>query len=471
MAGQRPNCCEGFSRSEAMHAALAGGRGPSTVREWDPRMPLPAGVGIDRKRFLLGAAGGLLSVYGAGRTGLGGRAFSEGIAEAATTQGPSSPVLVSIFLAGGIDALSVLSPTEDPLYRKLRPSLAISPAAGIPFSEDPALSWGPAAASFAKLHDAGKVTVLPGIGYSGPDMSHFTSRHYWEVGATETRLRTGWLGRYLDLAGNPNNPLQGLSMDSEMNPTLATARNPVAAIDQPDNFTLWLEGVSGDIFEQAIDTASSLGGAEHRFGDPAMAQVAQAASEVGTVRHALAPFANAHGKPAYTSPAYPQASGTDFPERLAGLAAMLAAGLPLRCVALTPDAQFDTHASQAATFSAGLTLIADAIAAFQADLEDRGLADRVLVHVWSEFGRRVQENGSKGTDHGAAGTSMLIGTRAAGKMIGEWPALTRLDADGNQRANVDYRGVYCSLLEQWFAQEGGAIIPHADQFPRHRLIA
>src|ERR1700733_6016650 len=112
-------CCDGFSRSEAMRAALAAGApgGGSNPREWDPRMPIPAGAGIDRRRFLLGAAGGGMSVYGAGRLGLGGRARADGIAEAAAVQSSSSPVLVSIFLAGGIDALSVLAPTEDPLYQ------------------------------------------------------------------------------------------------------------------------------------------------------------------------------------------------------------------------------------------------------------------------------------------------------------------------------------------------------------------
>jgi hypothetical protein len=142
-------CCSGFTRAQAMRAAVASGRkgGGWSPREWDPRMPVPAGAGVDRRRFLLAAAGGLVSVYGAGRLGLGGQALSEGIAQAATSQSPSSPILVSIFLAGGADALSVLAPTQDPTYRKLRPTLAISPAQGIPFAEDPRLSWGPAAAA------------------------------------------------------------------------------------------------------------------------------------------------------------------------------------------------------------------------------------------------------------------------------------------------------------------------------------
>jgi uncharacterized protein (DUF1501 family) len=464
------NCCSGFTRAQAMRAAVASGR-PASGREWDPRMPIPAGAGVDRRRFLLAAAGGLVSVYGAGRLGLGGRALSEGIAQAATVQGPSSPILVSVFLAGGADALSVLAPTGDPTYRKLRPTLAISPDQGIPFAEDPRLSWGPAAAAFAQLHSAGKLTVFPGIGYADPDMSHFTSRHYWEVGAADTRLVTGWLGRYLDQVGTAANPLQGLSMDGEMNPTLATAVNPVAAIDRPDTFSLGLQDVWGDVFSQTLDAAAALGDAHRRSVDPAIAQVAGAASEVGVVRRALAPFRTADGKPSYTPPVtYPTSAKSDFPLRLAGLAAMIGAGLPLRCVALTPETQFDTHASQADTFTSGLSLIAEAIAAFQSDLEARGIADRVLLHVWTEFGRRAQENGGLGTDHGAAGVGMLIGTRTTGAMVGEWPALTSLDANGNQKENVDFRGVYASLLEQWFDHDAASVIPDARRFARYPLI-
>ncbi len=140
-------------------------------------------------------------------------------------------------------------------------------------------------------------------------------------------------------------------------------------------------------------------------------------------------------------------------------------------MALTTDAQFDTHSSQSTTFNTGVKLVSDSLAAFQADLEARGVDNRVLVHVWSEFGRRAQENGSDGTDHGAAGTSLLIGSRVNGGMIGEFPPLSRLDDNGNQLVNVDFRGVYASLLEQWFDHDAGAVIPHAHHFKRYSLLA
>ena len=121
-------------------------------------------------------------------------------------------------------------------------------------------------------------------------------------------------------------------------------------------------------------------------------------------------------------------------------------------------------------FNPSIQTIADSVAAFQADLEARGLADRVLIHVWSEFGRRAEENGSLGTDHGASGTSLLIGNRVTGTMVGEWPGITKLDTNGNQIENVDYRGVYASLLEQFLGQDAAPVIPQAASFPRYQLL-
>ena len=478
-APRTANHCDGFTRSQAIRRALASGVRP-VAREWDSRMPIPAGVGIDRRRFIAGAVGGLALVYGAGRAGLTDSMLGDGIARAATLQPSNSPILVSLFLQGGLDSLSLLAPAGDPTYEKLRPTLAVAPGSGVQFREDTSLTWHPSAQSIASLHDAGKVLVFPGIGYADEDMSHFTSRHYWEVGTTDASLTTGWLGRYLDVTGDPTNPFQGLSLDGQMNPTLATARNPVAAIDQPDNFAVWVNGVWGDVQEWALESASSLGDRQRTYHDPAIRQVASAASEVGVVRRTLKPWSKdqsnassaANPGAAYGSSAgYPASTDDDLPARLAGLASMIAAGVPLKCVALSTGVQFDTHSSQAKTFDTGVKLVSDSLAAFQADLEARGVDNRVLVHVWSEFGRRALENGSDGTDHGAAGTSLLIGSRVNGGMIGEFPALDRLDANGNQVVNVDFRGVYASLLEQWFDHDAGAVIPAAARFPRYQLLA
>src|SRR5207237_9408042 len=150
-----------------------------------------------------------------------------------------------------------------------------------------------------------------------------------------------------------------------------------------------------------------------------------------------------------TPVAYP-GSTDPFAHRLAGLAAMIAAGLPLKAVSVTAPGHYDTHADQANAFTTGLKLTSDTLLAFQRDLEQRGIADRVLVHVWSEFGRRARENGSNGTDHGAAGLGFVIGSRVRGGMIGEYPGLqTGLDEDGNLKPTADFRGLYCAVLGPW----------------------
>jgi uncharacterized protein (DUF1501 family) len=452
--------CDGLSRSRFLHrAAVEAGRGLPAI---EPGMPQPAGTGLSRRSFLAQGLGATLAVYGGSKLGL--RALEEGIAAAAT--GPAQAVLVSVFLEGGADALSILSPQGDPLYRKLRPHLALS--GGQAFADDDRLSWHPAANGIAALHAERKVTVMPAVGYTNADQSHFTSRHYWEVGATSTALRTGWLGRYLDRAGTTDNPLQGLSLDSTLAPALATAKVPVASVEGPDQYDFWSRNVWGEVEQRMLQAIGSLGA---QPADPALQAAGGAAAQVDRLRNQLLPFQGRNGQPGYTSPvAYPKSSES-FPKRLAGLAAMIGAGLPLRAVALSAPGHYDTHSDQAGTLAKGLQLTADSLLAFQRDLESRGVADRVLVHVWSEFGRRAQENGSAGTDHGAAGVGFLIGTQAKGTMVGEFPGLkSGLDEEGNVKATADFRGVYAALLEQWLGTDAGAVLPDAASFERPVLV-
>jgi uncharacterized protein (DUF1501 family) len=457
-------CCSDFSRTELVRrAAVEAGRGLPAI---EPGMPMPAGTGLDRRSFLARTAGLALAVYGG--SSLLPRALEEGIAAAAAA-GPQR-VLVSVFLDGGADSLSMLFPSGDPLYRRLRPRLALPASAGQPFAEDERLRWHPSLGSLATLHGEGKVTVLPGVGYAGPDQSHFTSRHFWEVGATSEQLRTGWLGRYLDRAGSADNPLQGLSLESRLQPALATAKMPVASIDGPDRYDFWTRNVWGEVETRMLDAIGSLG-AIPAGGDPALAQATGAARQAARLREQLRPFTPQDDKPGFTSPvAYPTSEDDEFPRRLAGLAAMLGAGLPVRVVALNAPGMYDTHDDQPQELANGLKLTADSLLAFQRDLEARGLSERVLVHVWSEFGRRAKENGSNGTDHGAAGTGFLIGARASGTMIGEFPGLASLDRDGNLRATSDFRGLYSALLEDWLGADAEAIIPGARSFARPRVV-
>jgi uncharacterized protein (DUF1501 family) len=440
------------------HAAVEAGRGLPSI---EPGMPTPAGTGLSRRAFLARGAGVALAVYGANRIGL--RALQEGVAAAAS--GGPQRVLVSIFLPGGCDGMSVLAPVGDSRYAQLRPTLALPASAGTPFAPDSRLRWSDSAAGLSTLFGEGKVTVFPAIGYDHPDQSHFTSRHFWEVGATDTHARYGWLGRYLDAAGAGDNPLQGLSLDSDLSPALAPSRVPVAAVDKPEGFDFWVPGVDDPVKEPMLNAFGDLG--RLATTDPVKAGARKVATEVDTVRRQLAPFATPDGNPNYNSPVtYPD---TDFARRLAALGAMLAAGLPLHCVTIDADGGYDTHSGQADSLAGDIKGTCDAVLTFQRDVEARGLADRVLVLLWSEFGRRPEENGS-GTDHGAAGTAFVIGSKSSGQAIGEFPGLSNLDDDDNLRATSDFRGMYCSLLEQWFGFDSAAVIPNAASFARPTLV-
>jgi uncharacterized protein (DUF1501 family) len=453
------DCCDEFSRSALLRKAVAeAGAGLPAI---EPGMPLPAGTGLDRRSFLARSVGLAIAVYGA--SALTPRMFDEGIAQALAAGGPDT-ILVSIFMDGGADSLSLLFPHGDPEYRRLRPQLAL-PDSGLVFPEDTRLRWHPSAASFHTLHGEGKLSVLPAVGYTNADQSHFTSRHYWEVGDTDVRLQTGWLGRYLDRVGTADNPLQGVSLDGDLSPSLATAKKPVAALSGAGNYSFWSPGVWGQVEERMLDAVGKLGTA--RGHDPALAGARAVTYQSNRLREQLAPFNTDGG---FNSPVSYPTSESGFPDQLAGLAAMLAAGLPLHCVALTAYGMYDTHSEQADTLAQGLKLTSDTLLAFQRDLEARGLADRVLTLVWSEFGRRAEENGS-GTDHGAAGIGLLMGTRVRGTMIGEFPGLKNgLDEDGNLKATVDYRSVYCSVLEQWLGTDAAPIVPHAGSFARVPLL-
>jgi uncharacterized protein (DUF1501 family) len=394
------------------------------------------------------------------------RQFEEGIAEASAATGPSDPVLVSIFMEGGWDALSVLAPVKEAKYKELRPALGLTEGAGKVFTEDENLMWHPAAAGLAELHGQGKVTVFPAIGYQPADESHFTSRHYWEVGQLDAQARTGWMGRYLDVAGHPSNPLQGLSLDYSLAPALATATMPVAAVSSPADYTMWANGLGDPVMTPALQTFGALGALP--ASSPALAQARAASYDTGLVLESMASFVKSQEEPGATPPVtYPK---SDFAERLAALAAMLHTGMPIKCVSLNGVGSYDTHSAEAGTLATNLEQTVTALVAFQHDLEARGLDQRVLIQVWSEFGRRPEENGS-GTDHGAAGAAFLIGSRAAGKMVGQFPGLSKLDVNENVEKTSDFRGFYCALLEQWFQVEAGLVIPEAASFERPVLVA
>jgi uncharacterized protein (DUF1501 family) len=315
------------------------------------------------------------------------------------------------------------------------------------------------------LFERGKVGFLPGIDYSNPDLSHFHSRHFWETGLITDRDTPGWLGRWLDRSGGRDNPLQGVSIGYGLSPVMRSGRAPVAAVASPGDAGFWMRDVWGDAYDAAMKTYGRLG--HGGGGGQALGAAREAARLAKQVADRLAPYAEHDGvDPLASSVAYPENS--DFGDRLRNLAALISKPLGIRVAHVEADGDFDTHDNQS-ELTKILADVSQCLAAFQADLEARGVADRTLTFVWSEFGRRPEENDS-GTDHGAGGVAWVQGNRALAGVHSDYPDLNRLDREDNLQVTIDFRRVYSSLLEQHLGTPASAVIPRAGKFGRVQLV-
>jgi uncharacterized protein (DUF1501 family) len=428
------------------------------------------GGGVTRRQVIgRGLAAGL-AIY-ASRAMPISRMFEA--AEAAYAQAPDAPVVVSVFLPGGCDLLDTIVPLDQygrysdlrPQIRQKSPPQLGSTGLGV----HPSLTSG-VNGGVKGLFEAGKVGLMPGIDYSNPDLSHFHSRHFWETGLVTQKAGTGWLGRYLDQTGSPDNPLQGVSMSGSLSPVLHTASAPVAAVSSPDSAQFWIPDVWGKAFDDAMSAWADI--STRATHGPGAAAATAAARRAKQVADQLAPYRSDEKKgidPLAGSIPYPK--DNDLGDKLKTLAGLLAQPLGIRLAAVDADGDFDTHDRQGEDLTKSLKLTSEALSAFQADLESRGIADRVLTLVWSEFGRRPQENESEGTDHGAGGLAWVQGTRVKSGVLSDYPDLRRLDREDNLEVTLDFRRVYCSVLEQWLGADAAAVIPGAPSFGRLQVAA
>jgi uncharacterized protein (DUF1501 family) len=239
----------------------------------------------------------------------------------------------------------------------------------------------------------------------------------------------------------------------------------VAAVASPGDAGFWIRGVWGDAYDAAMAAYGRLG--HGRASGQALGAAREAARLAKQVADRLEPYAERDGvDPLASSVPYPE--GSDFGKRLRYLAAMISKPLGIRVADVHADGDFDTHDNQA-ELAPLLADVSECLSAFQADLEARGVADRTLTFVWSEFGRRPEENES-GTDHGAGGLAWVQGDRALPGIHSEYPDLHRLDSEDNLQVTIDFRRVYSSLLEQHLGSDAAAVIPRAGSFGRVALV-
>jgi uncharacterized protein (DUF1501 family) len=400
-------------------------------------------VQLKRREFLT-ITGGL--IVGLGTLSRTGRVQSAGVS---TAPPPGGRSLVVIYLGGGNDGLNTVAPFGQGAYYDARPTLAIKESEALPLTGK--LGLHPNLKGLKALYDQGKVAIIQGVGYPEPNRSHFRSFDIWATAQPKGVAPIGWLGKYLDRSGGAQgNPLRAVAVGSAIPKPLVGVTPAAIAIERLDGFSV--KGTPAA--QRAVRAMYGV-----KDGGP-MALIQGRGQAALDAADAVQKLAGGY-VPGVT---YPQRNR--LAANLQLIAQLLAGGSPTQLFYTTLGG-FDDHANEKAGHDALLGELDGAIAAFQADLEAQGLADRVVTFVHSEFGRRVKENGSGGTDHGAAGPALLIGKPVAGGMVGDHPSLTDL-LDGDLKYTIDFRSIYATLLDRWL--DGPAEEVLAGRFERLPLF-
>ncbi len=394
-----------------------------------------------RTRFLLGALSGL--ALASREQTFFGRALAAQPSPQASSGG-AERVLVIVNLQGGNDGLNTVVPYGFEQYYRARPTLAVAP--GEVLRIDERIGLNPAMSALKALYDAGNVAIVQGAGYPHPDHSHFRSTEIWQTAAPERFERTGWLGRYLDGAHVPPEDLFGAVAIAPVLPEALIAEH----VDVPAISEMRGYGLRSDRNAAERTTLRALiADGRVPFSSPYLATLAQIEAHAQRGSEELP-----HLIEGYTTDiSYP---ATQLGKSLALAAQMIGSGLGTRAI-YVQHGSYDTHAAQRATQDRLLRELSEALAAFSADLAAHGNDRRTLTLTFSEFGRRVAENASRGTDHGEAGPMFAVGAAVKGGLYGAHPSLDVLDA-GDITYTTDFRSVYATVLERWFGVPSREIV-------------
>ena len=358
------------------------------------------------------------------------------------------PILVVLQLTGGNDYLNTVIPYNDPLYYDSRTNLGVPAGEELPINDQLALN--PAMSNIKELYDQGNVAIINGIGYPNPNRSHFRSMDIWHTCEPDKVGEEGWLGRVIrDLDPRGENVLTGVNFGRGLPRAMALTGVPVASVAVLETYGV-LTGISTEPERsEALDVFAKTYAPMIGTG-PVMDYIGQ------TGRDALKGADILKSAPdVYESSV--EYANSSIGRNLQGIAKVLLAGLGTR-VFYTQHGGYDTHANQGPTHPQLLGDLSHAITDFYDDLREHGVAENVVTFVFTEFGRRVKDNGS-GTDHGAGGVAFAIGDSVKGGIYGEYPSLMAGDLiEGDLEFNTDFRGVYGSLAEKWLGLDAVPIV-------------
>lgn len=373
--------------------------------------------------------------------------FSRALASAKTlaSDGAHSSIaagdrtLIIVQLAGGNDGLNTIVPYTDPLYKKLRPTI------GIPENQvvqlDGRLGLNPNLAPLKPLWDQGHLAIVEGVGYPNPSLSHFQAMDIWQTLDMNGNGANGWLGKLVEgMVDKDGHPFKALNVGVQTAQALQSISTPVPTLASVQSYRLVPDPADMDQGNSRLQALMKLYNTYPRS-SPYAALLDTTALNAQEGSRQLHEAASTY-QPAVTYPTDPFSAG------LKVLAEAIVQGLGLRVGYVTLGG-FDTHANQQATHATLMKALADGLSAFYNDLQHHGKADNVVIMTWSEFGRRVEENGSLGTDHGTAAPLFVLGNAINKGIYGEPPSLSSLDSYGNLKYTVDFRSIYATVLDRW----------------------
>jgi uncharacterized protein (DUF1501 family) len=393
--------------------------------------------------------------------------------------GRDGTILVVLQMAGGNDGVNTVVPYANDFYRKARPRLGLAETKVLKINDEIALH--PSLAGFKALYDAGQLAIVQGVGYPNPNRSHFRSTEIWQTASDSNKYEShGWLGRYFDNACAGAEPTVGVNVGRQM-PQAFTAKTPKGvSLDNPRNYRFMTGGG---------EKAGEMSAAEESYRKLNQADdeemMSNAGGSIGSIpggsqhsgsildfveRTALDAQVSSDQIRRISSEVQNRATypGSQLGESLKLVARLIGGRLPTR-IFYVSQGGYDTHTNQAGAHERLLKDLGDSIKAFVDDMKAQGNEQRVLVMTFSEFGRRVAENASGGTDHGAAAPLFIVGSKVKSGLLGQYPSLAPQDLhQGDLKFNTDFRSVYASVLEGWLKTRSEPVL--RKKFPLLEIV-
>jgi uncharacterized protein (DUF1501 family) len=410
---------------------------------------------MKRSNFLLGTTAGLAIVANPDHV------FARALAQAPLPglPGAEDRCLVIVNLYGGNDGLNCVVPHGDDRYYRLRPALAI--AKGDVLAIDAHVGLNPGMRAIKKLYDEGRVAIVQSVGYPNPDHSHFRSTEIWQTAAPDRYVHTGWLGRYFDeTASAQTNLFRGVAVSRVLPEAMVSNRTDIPAVPGLLQYSM----VADDNRSSRDAYAAQAQDRRLPFQSPYLAHVMEIESDAQRSSEELPKLVAGY----VSKGTYP---ATGIGRSLALAAQIVGSNLGTRAI-YVEHGSFDTHVGQQKTQNNLLAQFSEAIGAFYDDLAAHGNEKRVLILTFSEFGRRIEENGNRGTDHGEASPLFLIGGGVRGGIYGTYPELDLANAGnnmGNVRFTTDFRSVYATVLQRWLGRSPSGVL--AGEFPMLPILA